>query len=248
MSRIETIGGATIYLGDCREIMPLLGKVDAVVTDPPYGIGWKTPVSPKRPKSGWTVTGDDSAFDPSGLLKWPCILWGANHYADKLPGAAGWLVWDKRHGMPSNDQSDCELAFCNVGGSARIFRKTWNGGGSLLAENGPARAIHPTQKPVELMKWCLGFLPNAETILDPFMGSGTTGVACVRLGRKFIGIEIEPQYFDLACQRVSEATKQPDLFVGAPKPATQLAWDDMWKEPYLDPQSAPLTAGQRRGE
>ena len=225
MSRVEIIGDATLYLGDCREILPTLGKVDAVVTDPPYGIGWMTPCSPKRPKSGWTVHGDDQPFDPSPWLQWPCVLWGANHYASRLPNAAGWLVWDKRHNMPSNDQSDVELAFCNVGGSARIFRKTWNGGGSLLAENGPERAIHPTQKPVAVMAWCMGFLPDAETILDPFMGSGTTGVAAIKLGRKFVGIEIEPKYFDIACRRVEEAWKQPRLFEEPkrkPEPAPNL--------------------------
>jgi len=215
MTSDVVIGNARLILGDCRDILPTLGKVDAVVTDPPYGIGWKTPVSPKRPKSGWTVFGDDKPFDPSDFLVFPCIMWGANHYASRLPDSAGWLVWDKRCGMAANDQSDCEMAFCNFGGSARIFRKVWNGGGSLLAENGPERAIHPTQKPVSLMRWCLGFLPNAETILDPFMGSGTTGVAAVQMGRKFIGIEREPKYFDIACKRIEDAQRQGDFFVEA---------------------------------
>jgi site-specific DNA-methyltransferase (adenine-specific) len=218
--RVE-IGPHVLYQGDCREILPALGKIDAVVTDPPYGIKWKTPVSPKRPKSGWTVVNDDKPFDPKPWLLWPCIMWGANHFAYGLPAAAGWLIWDKRHNMPSNDQSDCELAFCNVGGSARIFRKTWNGGGSLLAENGPARAIHPTQKPVALMQWCLGFLPTARIILDPFMGSGTTGVACVRDGRSFIGIELDPGYFDIACERIRKEMAQPRLDLPKPPEPTQ---------------------------
>lgn len=212
MTECVQIGDATLYWGDCLEILPTLPKVDAVVTDPPYGIGWKTPVSPNRPKSGWTVHGDDKPFDPAPWLQWPCILWGANNFAGRLPASAGWLVWDKRHGMPANDQSDCELAFRRDGGSIRVFRKTWNGGGSLLAENGPARAIHPTQKPVSLMEWCLSFLPDAGTILDPYMGSGTTGVACANLGRKFIGIEIERKYFDIACKRIDAAQSQGRLF------------------------------------
>lgn len=221
----ERIGGQRLILGDCLEVMQELGPVDAVVTDPPYGIGWKTPVSPKRPNSGRTIHNDDQPFDPTPWLRWPCIMWGANHFSYGLPASAAWLIWDKRHKMPSNDQSDCELAFCSVGGSARIFRKTWNGGGSLLAENGSVRSIHPTQKPVALMEWCLGFLPDARTILDPFMGSGTTLVACQRLGRQGIGIEIDPEYFEIACKRVDEATRQPDMLVNLVKPPVQEGFD-----------------------
>ena len=223
MERVE-IGDAVLYHGDCLEILPTLPKVDAVVTDPPYGMGWKTPVSKRRPKSGAQIIGDNAPFDPSPWTDHPCILWGANHYASRLPDSAGWLVWDKRHNMPPNDQSDCELAFRNFGGSVRVFRKTWNGGGSLLAENGPARMIHPTQKPVVLLEWCLGFLPEADIILDPFMGSGTTGVACAQLGRKFIGIEIERRYFDIACERIEKAYAQGKLF----------------EEPVTKPQQAAL--------
>ena len=223
MSEVVTIGGATLYLGDCLEILPTLGKVDAVVTDPPYGIGWSTPASSKRPKSGASIHGDNHQFDPSPWLRWPCVLWGGNHFAGRLPDSAGWLVWDKRHNMPSNDQSDCELAFRNFGGSVRVFRKTWNGGGSLLAENGPERMIHPAQKPVALLAWCLGFLPDARTILDPFMGSGTTGVACMQLGRRFIGIEIERRYFDIACERIAAAYAQPRLFAEPEPVPTQEA-------------------------
>jgi site-specific DNA-methyltransferase (adenine-specific) len=212
------IGNATLYLGDCRDVLPTLGRDVVIVSDPPYGMGWKTPVSTKRPKSGWSVVGDDAPFDPSPLLSFPCILWGANHYASRLTDSAGWLVWDKRCGMPSNDQSDCEMAFCNFGGSARMFRKTWNGGGSLLAENGPDRAIHPTQKPVTLMRWCLGFVPEGKTVVDPYMGSGSTGVAAIQMGRDFIGIEIDPEHFATACRRIEEAQKQSDLFIEAPKP------------------------------
>jgi site-specific DNA-methyltransferase (adenine-specific) len=224
--RMEIIGDATLYLGDCIEVLPTLSGVDAVVTDPPYGIGWRTPVSPRRPKSGWTIIGDAEAFDPLPWLRWPCIMWGANHYASRLPDAAGWLIWDKRNGMPPNDQSDCELAFSNINGSARLFRKTWNGGGSLLAENGPERAIHPSQKPVELMVWCVGM--TVGMVLDPFMGSGTTGVACHRLGRRFIGIEIEPRYFDIACRRIEQAQRQRDLF------ADTATLDESYDRPMRD--------------
>ncbi len=216
--RVETIGLATLYLGDCREIVPTLPRPDAVISDPPYGIGWKTPVSPRRPKSGWTVIGDDSPFDATPWVGGPCVLWGANNYAGRLPDSAGWLVWDKRHNMPPNDQSDCELAFCNVSRSVRVFRYTWNGGGSLLAENGPERAIHPTQKPVALMRWCIeqARVSAGGTILDPYMGSGSTGVAAVQMRHPFVGIEIEPRYFDIACRRIEQAQRQGDMFRDAP--------------------------------
>jgi DNA modification methylase len=96
---------------------------------------------------------------------------------------------------------------------------------------------HPTQKPLALMKWCVELLPkNVSTILDPFMGSGTTGVAAVNLGRKFVGIEIHKPYFDIACKRISDALKQPDMFIEKPKPAEQLDWDGMWSKPFHKPE------------
>jgi site-specific DNA-methyltransferase (adenine-specific) len=213
--RIETIGDATLYLGDCLEILPTLGKVDAVVTDPPYGIAYSHGVgggclARSTIFDDSPIIGDDSPFDPSPWVKYPCILFGANHYADKLPPSAFWVIWDKRDGIGSNDQADCEMAWSSIKGNARIFRHLWNG--MLKASERQEPRVHPTQKPVALMQWCLGFLPDAITILDPFMGSGTTGVACANLGRHFIGIEIEPKYFDIACRRIVDSYKQPRLF------------------------------------
>ena len=211
-------GTVTLYRGDCLEILPTLECVDCIVADPPYGISWATPSSPNRPKSGAMVIGDAEPFDPSHLLYVPCVLWGANHYASRLPDSRRWLVWDKRVHMESNDQSDCELAWVSGGGSVRCFRKVWNGGGSLLAENGPSRMIHPTQKPVVLMNWCLSFVEG--TACDPYMGSGTTGVACVRLGRRFIGIEIDPGYFAIAKRRIQDELAKVK-FLEPPKRDTQ---------------------------
>ena len=226
--RKEVIGDCELYLGDCLEVMPDLGKVDAVVTDPPYGIGYR---ANKRPEGraaavsyeGATVIGDDVPFDPSPFIDWPCIFWGANHFAGRLP-AGRWLVWDKR-GDPKfygkTSFSDCEIAWSSDGGKAdRMYKQIWNG---IVREGEPAKKNsfrqHPTQKPIALMRWCLGFLPDAETILDPFMGSGTTGVACVQLQRRFIGIELDETYFDIACKRIEEAYKQPSLFPAEkPKP------------------------------
>ena len=215
--RIEHIGDATLYLGDCREILPTLGKVDAVVTDPPYGIGYASqPVVGKgKTQSNHTRREwDNSPADLTPIMRMPIpkIIWGGNYYP--LPVTRGWLAWYKPDSPPS--LSDFELAWTSIDRTAKQF--SW----SIAATNGE-RAGHPTQKPVALMKWCLSFIPDAETILDPFMGSGTTGVACAKLGRTFIGIEREPSYFDIACRRIEAAYKQPDLFIEKPKPAKQEA-------------------------
>lgn len=204
--REEIIGDCRLILGDCLEVMPTLGKVDAVVTDPPYGIGehggaCRTRGAPgyaKHENLGWDTKrpewlgclleyGDDQ------------IVWGGNYFADLLPPTMGWLYWRKLMG---GDFSDGELAWTSRQRALREFVKCPKG----------IDKRHPCEKPVELMQWCLGFLPNAKTILDPFMGSGTTGVACVNLDRKFIGIEIEPKYFDISCKRIEEAYRQPRLF------------------------------------
>jgi site-specific DNA-methyltransferase (adenine-specific) len=222
VTRTETIGDCTLHLGDCLEILPTLGKVDAVVTDPPYGIGLNTDNTrftggntaqvARRgngigPANGAPIINDAVPFDPSPLLAMSCekIVWGWNNYPDKLPRGAC-LVWLKRNDDAFGSfLSDAELAWMSKGHGVYCRRDLTNNAIALERE-------HPTQKPVSLMEWCLGFLPKAETILDPFMGSGTTGVACVNLGRKFIGIEIEPRYFDIACRRIEEAYKQPRLF------------------------------------
>lgn len=217
--RKETLAeGVDLYLGDCREILPTLGKVDAVLTDPPYGIGYAAQPVVGKGKSRSNhekKTWDDNPVDLTPILAMddvPKIIWGGNYY--DLPPTRGWLSWHKPDAPPS--LSHFELAWTSIDRTSKQF--SW----SIAATNGE-RAGHPTQKPLELMKWCLGFLPDG-TILDPFMGSGTTGVAAVKLGRKFIGIEIEPKYFDIACKRISEALKQPDMFIEKPKPAKQEAF------------------------
>ena len=215
--RVEHIGDATLYLGDCLEILPTLDKVDAVVTDPPYGIKYshgKVKIKHATIFQNIHILGDDKPFDPFPWLKFPvCLFWGANHFANKLPDGGRWLVWDKRCGTgDGKSQSDVEIAWLSGDRKAdRIYRQLWDGFNKAGEERGIPR-VHPTQKPVALMQWCLGFLPNAKIILDPFMGSGTTGVACANLGRKFIGIEIEEKYFDIACKRIEIAYSQPRLF------------------------------------
>ena len=209
MSRVEQIGDCTLHLGDCREILPTLGKVDAVVTDPPYGVSINARPG-RRAKNTDQIIGDGVAPDIQWLLQWPCIIWGGQCFSKQLPTSTGWLVWYKYH--PDGSQhSQAELAWTNVVRTIRHYSEAYHG--FMRAADG---WHHPTQKPPRLMGWCIGFLPNAQTILDPFMGSGTTGVACVKLGRKFIGIEIDETYFDIACKRIEKAYAQPDLFVAPP--------------------------------
>ena len=214
--RKEVIGDATLYLGDCHEILPTLGKVDAVITDPPYGINHPTDYKSRgRGKLAATtdyapIHGDDKPIDPAPWINGPCVLWGGNYIANNLPPSSGWLVWDKRtqNDVGVNDQSDGELAWTNCVKGVRIFRHMWNG---FWRDSERGTAWHPHQKPVALLEWCVKRVPG-ETILDPFMGSGTTGVACMNLGRKFIGIEIESKYFDIACRRIEGAQRQGRLF------------------------------------
>lgn len=229
--------GVTLYLGDCREILPTLGKVDAVVTDPPYGIAYSHGVGGGKLARSTVfdhhpIVGDDKPFDPTPWLRFPTVvLFGANHFADRLPPSSNWLIWDKRDGVCSNDQADCEMAWTSLKGPARLTRHLWNG--MLKASEKGAPRVHPTQKPVDVMRWVIQQLPPCETILDPFMGSGTTGVAAVKLGRKFIGIEIEPKYFDIACRRISDALRQPDMFIETPgDKSKQISWNDMWAKPF----------------
>lgn len=212
----------TLYLGDCREIAPTL-TFDAVVSDPPYGINHKVertgiPSGHKR-RTNERIIGDVEPFDPSPWARVPAILWGANHYAGLLPVSGGWLVFDKRRGGTHNQQfkaSDCELAWTNLFGSVKMFSHLWAG---ICRESEIGQHFHPMQKPIALMEWCVKFLPDPGAIvLDPYMGSGTTGVATASLGRKFIGIEIEPKYFDVACRRISAAIGQSDMFARASAP------------------------------
>lgn len=213
--REERIGGQRLILGDCLEVMPTLGRVDAVVTDPPYGIGASTGTGKYGKLRGFSGDWDSSAADISHLPGVPSIIWGGNYFP--LPPSRAFLVWDKGAGFRGRDFADCEMAWCSFDANARILTYDPLAKGDY---RGGAK-VHPTQKPVAVIEWCLGFLPNAQTVLDPFMGSGTTLVACQRLGRAGIGIEIDPDYFDIACRRVEEASRQPDLFVAPPTPAKQ---------------------------
>ena len=210
--RSETVAeGVTLYLGDCREILPTVGRIDAVVTDPPYGIGkdgQKRSTGAHGGRKAYDFLGWDAQRpDPEifALLLATAktqVIWGGIYFADLLPPTGKWLVWDKGQRI---SQSDGELAWTSLPGALRIFNLNRV---ALLTDG----AEHPTQKPVEVMRWSIQQIGNPKVIADPFMGSGTTGVAAVDLGRRFIGIEVEPKYFDIACRRIDEASKRPRLF------------------------------------
>ncbi len=199
-----TIGNCRLIHGDCREVLPLLPRADAIVTDPPYGLGDKWQGGGGSSKSSW-------AFDPSEARGWDgetvnavldlpslapeVVVWGGNYYA--LPPQRCWLIWDKKQ----NDAwttGQAEMAWSNLDRPIRVFRF------AQCEQASEGEKYHPTQKPLALMAWCLKWV-KGRTILDPYMGSGTTGVACINLDRHFIGIERERKYFDIARRRIEAA-------------------------------------------
>jgi site-specific DNA-methyltransferase (adenine-specific) len=222
------IGNATLYLGDCMDILSTLPKVDAVITDPPYGIcidramaassgtqsGGMMAKKGVYVASGWDDAPMSLELAEQIMLKGNVIVfWGGNYYG--LPPSQCWLVWDKK---VNGNFADCELAWTNMSKPVRKFEWMWNG---MLRQGKEERNGHPTQKPLALMSWCIEQAENPQTILDPFMGSGTTGVAAIQMGRKFIGIEREPKYFEIACKRIQQAVDQPQLFEPEPVKQTQ---------------------------
>ena len=218
--------GVRLICGDCREILPTLGKVDAVVTDPPYGIGESSAKVASRGKLATPKDYGSFDWDKEPPPAWVIqmlrdisrhqIIFGGNYY--DLPPSSCWLVWDKKNG--SNDFADCELAWTNMPKAVRRIEWLWNG----MIRKGSDVREHPTQKPLGVMSWALDQLPDdAKLVCDPFMGSGTTGVAAVTRGLSFIGIEREPAYFETALARIYEALERPSLLVEMPKPAKQEA-------------------------
>jgi site-specific DNA-methyltransferase (adenine-specific)/modification methylase len=202
------------------EILPTLPKVDAVITDPPYGINEAAGKNKSRTNMAVAKDyGNDDwdAAPPSqelmalvlGAGRW-IALFGGNYFG--LPASSCWLVWDKLNG--DNDFADCELAWTNWPKAVRRIQWRWNG----MIRQGNEERFHPTQKPLQVMGWAIDLCPKADNILDPFMGSGTTGVAAVERRRAFIGIEREPKYFDIACRRIEQAYAQRPLFDAEPQP------------------------------
>lgn len=197
----------TIYHGDCRDLLPTL-TFDSLVSDPPYGMDYEhgsRKGGRKLGHDGKSIAGDQEPFDPEHLLTLgkPTLLWGGNHFADRLPASRGWLIWDKRDGRPANDQSDCELAWTNFLTTARVFSRYWSGNVRNGREQGEGR-LHVNQKPVTLMQWCLGLFKAPGVVCDPYMGSGSTLRAAKDLGIRCIGVEVDEAHCETAARRLSQ--------------------------------------------
>ena len=214
MKPTEIIGNCSLYLGDCREVLPHLPKVDLVLTDPPYGIGaskgtWGSSnkgTVKDYGKDDWdNAPIDDELLGLTIAAGTNAIIFGGNYF--NVPPSPCWLVWDKEN---TGDFADAELAWTNLQKAVRLKRYMWNG---MLRANNEQRGDHPTQKPIGVMQWALDLAPKTTlTVADPFAGSGTTGVACVRMGKTFYGIEREPKYFDIMCERIMREVDRPQLF------------------------------------
>lgn len=212
--------GIQLYHADCRDLLPQLGKIDAVVTDPPYGISHDTDYTrfvggkARSRDFGGAIIGDNEPFDPSPWLDFPkVILWGANCFSDKLPMGT-WLVWQKRpEDQLGTFMSDAEVAWQRGGHGCYLFKHVWNG---FDRDSERGKTLHPTQKPVALMKWCIERLrlKPGSTILDPYAGSAPVALAAMELGHNYVGIERDATHFATARKRIKRAADRP-LFDGA---------------------------------
>lgn len=214
---VKSMGMARLFLGNCHDIMPLIQKIDMLVTDQPYGMNYKINarswnnegldgLKPFQMAKRAGIVGDDKPFDPTPFLGFPKVaFFGANKCSHVLPAGGRWIVWDKRRDSTPDSHSDCELIWTNSPGADRIHRQKWRGIVREGEENtARSKKLHPNQKPVALMTFVLeqiGAKPG-DVVLDPFMGSGSTGVAALRMGMRFVGIELDQNHFDTAVTRI----------------------------------------------
>jgi DNA modification methylase len=198
--------GDSTMIDDVEKLMN--GEKADCYIDPPYGISYKSPSGSGKTKRGDydVIKGDDADFDPSFFIGFfdRIISWGANHYSDKLSNSAQWLVWDKRDGDAINNNSDCELAWCSFGGSARLFHHKWNG--MIKASEKKEKRVHPTQKPIALHEWVFEACKLEKNIFDGFLGSGSTLIACEKTDRKCFGMELDEKYCDVIIKRWEQYT------------------------------------------
>jgi len=208
---VSACGRFTVYCADCSDVINALpwNAPKLLITDPPYGISLGCDFLSRGRGLLATcndyedVAGDGEPYDPTLLLNLglPTVLWGANHFCHKVAGSSGWLVWDKKR-PEGIDQADCELAWTNFVKGVRIFRHTWHG---MMRASEHGENYHPTQKPVALFDWLLGLKWVKDilgTVVDPYMGSGPLGVACVKAGREYVGVELVEGYCKIAVQRI----------------------------------------------
>lgn len=204
-------GSIQLHCCDCMELLPTIpeGAVDAVVTDPPYGIGFASQPTKWQRRAGQKPEAwDDNPVDvlPTLLAVAPVqVVWGGNYY--QLPPSRGWISWFKPDAPPS--MASVEFAWTNQDQNARQIQY------SISATN-PERVGHPTQKPVAVMRFSLEQVDAGERVFDPYLGSGTTAIACIRTGRRFIGCEIDEGYFNLSVKRIKAELSQPRLFKPEP--------------------------------
>ena len=213
MAEKVVIGNAELWHGDCREILPTLPECDLILTDPPYGIGADKGAGKSAAK--WTEHTGENRWDENTPPAWffglmlekgkTQIIWGGNYFA--LPPTKCWLLWDKETAGITTF-ADAEVAWTNLDKAMRLKRHLWSGPYMKIKEV----REHPTQKPLAIIEWCLEMAGDVVTVCDPFMGVGTTGVACANHGKRFTGIERERKYFDIACERISRAQAQERLF------------------------------------
>ena len=232
MTRIEHIGDATLYLGDCREILPTLGRVDAVVTDPPWGLGKLSgTTSLLRQRNAYESYDDTEENFINSVL--PSISFALHLSNGRAVISSGvrqmWKYPEPRSVGGFYQPAAVGMSPWGFAGYNPVLfygkdPRDGKGQTSVMTRLTEKASCldHPCSKPISAMIWMVrkASIEN-DIVLDPFMGSGTTGVACAKLGRKFIGIELEPKYFDIACKRIEDAYKQPDFFIEPPKPAKQ---------------------------
>lgn len=228
--RVERIGDATLYLGDCLEILPTLPKVDALITDPPYGVNLGNHAGASETRPGYIVKGRYESYEDTEenfvQIVAPAILRALNNAERGVVFSSGKNLWHLPRaiavggvylpaGCGRNPWGFTSLAHACFYGTAPDLHLGAKAT-AIVSSDAAEKNGHPCPKPDSWMRWAVDLASRKhETVLDPFMGSGSTGVAAVQLGRKFIGIEIEPRYFDIACERIENAQRQQRLFVEA---------------------------------